>query len=79
MKDGLLTWRFWKDALERALATGVQAGVAAIPMSTTLVQHVDWAVVGGTAGLAALLALGKAVIASRVGRSDSASLVDPAR
>lgn len=79
MKDGLLTWKFWKDALERALATGVQAGVAAVPMSTTLVQRVDWAVIGGTAALAALLSLGKSVIASRVGRSDSASLVDPDR
>lgn len=79
MKDGLLTWKFWRDALERAISTGVQAGVAAIPMSTTLVQHVDWSVVGGTAGLAALLSVGKAIVASRVGRSDSASLVDPNR
>lgn len=74
--DGILTWRFWKDTLERAVSTGVQAGLAAIPMSTMLVQEVRWDAVGGTAGLAALYCVAKAIIASRVGRSDTASLVD---
>lgn len=77
MRDGLFTKKFWVDALERAVSTGVQAGLAAIPVSTTLVQRVDWPVIGGAAALGALLALGKAIVASRIGRSDSASLVDP--
>lgn len=77
MKDGLLTKKFWVDALERTLVTAVQVGLTTIPVSTTLVQQVRWDVVGGAAALGALFALGKAIMASRVGRSDSASLVDP--
>lgn len=68
--------KFWRDALERTVVTGVQVGLAAIPVSTTLVQEVRWDVVGGAAALGAVLAFGKALIASRVGRSDTASLVD---
>jgi hypothetical protein len=74
--DGIFTWKFWKDALERAISTGVQAGVASIPVSTLLVQEVRWDAVASTAGLAAVLSVCKAIVASRIGRSDTASLVD---
>lgn len=76
MKDGLLTAKFWRDALERTVVTAVQAGVAAIPVSTTLVQQVRWDVVAGAAALGGVLALAKAIMASRIGRSDTASLID---
>ncbi len=72
----MFTRKFWRDALERVIVTGFQVGLAAIPVSTTLVQEVRWDVVGGAAALGALLALGKSIIASRIGRSDTASLVD---
>lgn len=76
MKDGLLTARFWRDTLERVIVTAVQVGVATIPVSTTLVQEVRWDTVGGAAALGGLLALAKAIMASRFGRSDTASLID---
>jgi hypothetical protein len=72
----MLTRKFWRDALERTLVTGFQVGLATIPVTTTLVQEVRWDVVGGAAAFGALMAFGKALIASRVGRSDTASLVD---
>ncbi len=72
----ILTKKFWKDTLERVVVTAFQVGLAAIPVSTTLVQEVRWDVVGGAAALGAVLALGKAIVASRIGRSDTASLVD---
>jgi hypothetical protein len=68
--------KFWRDTLERVIVTGFQVGVATIPVTTTLVQEVRWDVVGGAAALGAVLALAKAVIASRIGRSGTASLVD---
>lgn len=74
--DGLLTWAFWKDALERSISTGVEVGMATIPVSTVLVQDIRWDVIGGAAALGALLALGKSIVASRIGRSNTASLVD---
>lgn len=72
----MFTHKFWRDTLERVIVTAFQVGVAAIPVSTTLVQEVRWDVVGGAAALGGVLALAKAVIASRIGRSDTASLVD---
>lgn len=72
----MFTRKFWRDTLERVIVTAFQVGLASIPVSTTLVQEVRWDVVGGAAALGGLLALGKAIIASRIGRSDTASLVD---
>lgn len=68
--------KFWKDTLERVVVTAFQVGVATIPVSTTLVQEVRWDIVAGAAGLGAVIALAKCIIASRVGDSDTASLVD---
>lgn len=72
----MFTVKFWRDTLERVIVTAFQVGLATIPVSTTLVQEVRWDVVAGAAGLGALFALGKAVAASRFGRSDTASFVD---
>lgn len=72
----IFTWKFQRDALERAVMTGVEAGMAAIPVTAVLVESVHWGAVGSSAALAALFAYGKAIMASRVGRSDTASLVD---
>ncbi len=76
MRDGIRSAKFWWDTLERVVWTAAQTMVAAIPMSTALVQEIRWDIVAGGTGLAALTCLLKCIIASRVGRSDTASLVD---
>lgn len=76
MTDGILSRKFWKDTLERVVITAAQCALVTIPVSTGLVQEIHWDYVAGAAGLGALTALFKAIIASRVGRSDTASLVD---
>ena len=61
--------RFIKDSLERGVATFAQAGAAAMA-----VPGPDWGDSLKIAGVAALIAIAKAVAATRVGDSESASL-----
>jgi len=73
----MFTVKFWRDATERALSTGAQAALLAIGADRLNVLHADWQNVAGFAAGGAVLALLKAVAASRlVGSVDSASL-DP--
>jgi hypothetical protein len=53
--------KFWRDAGERALFTFLQAALAAVTMAM--------------AGGAAVLSLGKAMLATRVGDRSSASFL----
>lgn len=62
--------RFWQDTAERVLSTAAQAAIGALGV-TAAVQDVDWRIVAGTAGLAAVMALGKCLAASR--KSDTIS------
>lgn len=54
-----MTWA--KAALVRALKTAAQTAVAAIG-TTSVLTGVNWAVVGSTAGLAALLSLFTSIV-----------------
>lgn len=68
------TLKFWKDTSERVAATAAEAALGVWGV-TTLAQQVNWAIVGGTAAAAGVVALLKCVIASRQGDPSSASLV----
>ena len=61
--------RFIKDTLERAVATFAQAWVAAMA-----VPGPDWSDSLKVAGVAALVAMGKAVAARKVGDPETASV-----
>jgi len=68
--------KFWRDATERALSTAAQSallvlGAGAMPGD---VINADWKNIAGFAAGGAGLALLKAVAASNVGTSNSASL-----
>ena len=65
----MFTQRFIKDSLERAVATFAQAWVAAMA-----VPGPDWMDALKVAGGAALVAIGKAVAATRVGDPETASI-----
>lgn len=67
--------RFWLDASERAVRAGAFAAAAAIATPATLAQDINWLVVGGTAGTAALLSLLTSIGASRVGDRGTAALL----
>jgi hypothetical protein len=76
MRDGIFSVKFWRDTLERVIVTAAQCALVTIPVSSGLIQEIRWDFVAGAAGLGALTSLLKAIIASRIGRSDTASLVD---
>jgi hypothetical protein len=71
----IFTRSFWKDTLERVIATFAQALLSALPASyvpgVTLPLRGALAVAGGAAALSLL----KCLAASRVGDSDSAALL----
>lgn len=68
------TRAFWTDTAERAISTTAQAAVAILSADGLGIVTVDWAQVGSVAGLAGMLAVLKALAASRTG-DGSASLV----
>lgn len=69
---------FWTSALERALKTFAQAGVALLLGDGLNLLTVDWATVGATAGLAAVVSLLTSVGSAPFGPEGSPSLVDTA-
>lgn len=73
----LYTKRFWRDAIERAVATFVQAaaGVFLLSQTATSVLDINWLAglsVGAVAGVFSLI---KSVYAATKNNTDSASLV----
>lgn len=72
----MFTRAFWKDAAERAVATAAESAVAVLGIDGLGLLDVGWTEVGSVAGLAGLVAVLKAIIASRTGDSRSASFVD---
>lgn len=66
--------RFLVDAAERVVATAAEAALGAIG-ATLLIQDVDWPLVAGTAGLAAIVAALKALAARHRGDPENASLL----
>ena len=52
-----MTKEFWRAAGIRALRTFCQSAIATIGTTATLIQEVNWLLVGSTAVLAALLSI----------------------
>ena len=65
----MLNQRFIKDLLERGISTFAQAWAAAMA-----IPGPDWSDSLKIAGVAALISIAKAIAATRVGDSESASL-----
>lgn len=66
----MFTKKFWMDLSERVISSAA-GGALAILLATG--SH-DWKTVAMGAGVAALVSLLKGLVASQVGRNDSASL-----
>lgn len=56
---------FWKDTVERTVSTAAQAALAMLSADGLGVLDVDWADVGSVSGLAAILAVLKALVAAK--------------
>jgi len=52
-----MTKEFWRAAAIRALRTFCQSAIATIGTTATLIQEVNWVLVGSTAVLAAFLSI----------------------
>jgi len=72
MTRPLFTPAFWADTAERVISTAAGSAIAALVTFGGLAE-VDWAQLGSLVGLASLVSLLKAVVASNVGDA-SASL-----
>lgn len=73
----MFTKKFWRDAAERSVATFAESFAGyAIAAGTTDVIHFNWQGAASSAAFATVLALAKALAASKVGDQESASL-DP--
>jgi len=55
--DKKMTKEFWRAAGIRALRTFCQSAIATIGTTATLIQEVNWVLVGSTAVLAAFLSI----------------------
>lgn len=64
--------QFWAATGERAVSTAAQAALGAVG-ATALVHEVQWVIVGSTAGLAAVLAVLKAIAAGAATGTPSAT------
>ncbi|HEU5223921.1 MAG TPA: holin [Candidatus Lumbricidophila sp.] len=71
----MFTLTFWKDTIERAIATTAQVAIALLGADGLGVLTVNWPQVGSVASLAGLLAVLKALAAARLGDPGTASLV----
>jgi hypothetical protein len=71
----MLTWIFWRDALERAVRTAAQALIGVFAAGATGVLDVAWPAALSAAGLAALVSLLTSVVASGVGTPGTAGFL----
>lgn len=70
------TLEFWKQTVERAVKTAAQAAVAFFIVGETVVQDVDWAIVGGGAAVAAIASVLTSLASAPFGPADTPSLVE---
>lgn len=71
----MLTKKFWRATAERAISTAAQTAVGLLGADGLGVLDVDWQQTASVSGLAALLAVLKALAASQIG-GDGPSLTD---
>jgi hypothetical protein len=72
----MFTWLFWRDALERSLATAAQSALALLGADGFDLLEVDVADVFGVSLGGFVLAILKAVVASKLNDPNSASLIE---
>lgn len=70
------TKKFWLDTAERVGVTFAQALIAGIGVDQVDIVTLDWPAILGIAATTALLSFLKSIAASRLGKPDSASLVE---
>lgn len=72
----MFTALFWRDAVERAIATAAQAGIGLLIVDGVTVGLLDVGWPGGLSviGSAALASVLKSLVASNIGDPESASL-----
>ncbi|MFR1821496.1 MAG: holin [Lactococcus petauri] len=71
----MFTKTFWKDTLERAVKTFMQALIAAAATGVTGLLDVDWANALSVAGLATLISVGTSFGGFKAGDTGTASMV----
>ena len=67
--------KFWRDASERAIKTGLQAALAMLGTGVTGILEVDWLQAGSVALMAAILSIITSVASDPIGERGTASLV----
>lgn len=73
----MFTLRFWKQTAERAIATAAESVLAVITVDGVVESiNLDPVHIASIAGLSALAAVLKALMASQTGSSDSPSFVN---
>ena len=74
----MFTKKFWRDAAERSVSTFAESfGGYALGAGATDVIHFNWQGAASTAAFATVLALAKALAASRTVGSPSSASLDP--
>lgn len=66
---------FWRSAVERAVKTAAQAGLAFFVVGETGIADVDWATVGGVAAVAAVASVLTSLVSAPFGPAGTPSLV----
>lgn len=69
------TWKFWRQAIERAVKTAAQAIGMALVGDGANVLTLNWKVVAGAALTGAVLSLMTSIATAGIGESDSPSAV----
>jgi hypothetical protein len=69
------TLGFWRGAVERAIKTAAQAGLAFFVVGETGIAEVDWATVGGVAAVAAIASVLTSLASAPFGPENTPSLV----
>jgi hypothetical protein len=69
---------FWRQALERALKTGVQSMLLLVPADSFNVLDVDdWRLVAAAGLTGAVLSFGTSIVTAPIGPADDPSIVRP--
>ncbi len=72
----MLTWRFWREAIERGIKSGAQAVILALGASQGLdLFTMDFGLLVGAAGAGALLSVLTSLATVSVGAGDSPSAI----
>jgi tetrahydromethanopterin S-methyltransferase subunit C len=72
----MFTRAFWKDTVERVVASAAGGALTALGLDVVNVLDTDWKVVVGSAAGTGLVSLLKALVARNVNDPQSASLID---